>query len=136
MNYNKLFNNLIVKLLKFISNSNIDNEIVAEQYRRKFTSLLIDIEISELNKNDNVYNSLFDVTYNNIKSHSLITSKYPKLVLTYILNDLFSQTGLSINDFLKLTLEETDILIETVMLKQNIKSLINQNLQDELELGE
>jgi len=136
LNYNKLFNNLIVKLLKFISNSNIDNEIVAEQYRRKFTSLLIDIEISELNKNDNVYNSLFDVTYNNIKSHSLITSKYPKLVLTYILNDLFSQTGLSINDFLKLTLEETDILIETVMLKQNIKSLINQNLQDELELGE
>ena len=122
--------------MKFISKANINSEIVAEQYRRKFTSLLIDIEISELNKNDNVYNSLFDVTYNKINSHSLVTSKYPKLVLTYILNDLFSQTGLSINDFLKLTLEETDILLDIVILKQNIKSLTNQNLQDELKIGE
>lgn len=138
MDYNELFNTLSAGLIKFTSKAKIDTEIVAEQYRRKFTELLIDYSVLN-NPSDsapNVYKSLFDVIYKDDSSSSLNTSKYPKLALNFVVGELANYLGMSYKDFLKLTIEETDILLDIVTLKQDSVEAINDELYKDLDKEE
>ena len=134
MNYDKLFDYIITGLLNFTRKANINSEIMAEQYRKKFTYFILNNKINPPNsKYRGVYNSLFDVMYIDNKSDKLSTSKYPKLALNFIVGELSKHIGISFKDFLKLTLEETDILLDIVTLKQNVTDTINGELQKELK---
>ena len=138
MDYSKLFNTISTGLIKFTSKASIDTEIMAEQYRRKFTDLLIDYNI--LNNPNNaapdVYKSIFDVVYKENSSSGLNTSKYPKLALNFVVGELTNHLGMSYKDFLKLTLEETDILLDIVTLKQDSVEIINDELSKDLKKEE
>jgi len=70
------------------------------------------------------------------KSDSLNTSKYPKLALNFIVGELSKIIGISYKEFLKLTLEETDILLEIVEVKQDATAEINTKLSEELNYGD
>ena len=135
MSYDKLFNYIITGLLNFTKKATINSEIMAEQYRKKFTYFILNNNKidSPNDKYKGVYNSLFDVIYKDDVSDKLSTSKYPKLALNYIVGELSKHTGISFKDFLKLTLEETDILLDIVTLKQNVTDTINGELQKELK---
>jgi len=134
MEYDKLFDTIAKGLVEFIKKANIENEIIAEQYRKKFTYLLINGNVLKSNKGfKSVFNSLFDVMYINNPSDSLETSKYVKLALNFIISEINKHTGLSYKDFLKLTLEETDILLEIVYLKQSITEKTMEELNKDLK---
>jgi len=131
MDQDKLFNILTKNLLEFTKHSVINTEIMAEQYRRKFTTLFIDKKYIHL-KDKDIYNSLFDVMYIDNQSDKLSTSRYVKLALNFILGKLTDYLGISFKEFLKLTLEETDLLLDIVSLKQNIESETQSGLKDDL----
>ena len=138
MDYNELFNKISTGLVTFTSKAKIDTEIVAEQYRRKFTELLIDY--NKLNNPSDaapsVYSSIFDVIHKDDSSTNLNTSKYPKLALNFVVGELTNYLGMSYKDFLKLTLEETDILLDIVTLKQDSMEAINDELYKDLNKEE
>ena len=136
MDYEELFDKVITGLLRFTRKANITSEIVAEQYRRKFTHMLLEnnrlLNLKNV-KYKGVYTSLFDVMYINNRSDKLSTSKYPKLALNFIVGELSKHIGISFKDFLKLTLEETDILLDIVSLKQTVTDTVNGELKNELD---
>jgi len=131
MDYLKLYEVVSEQLTHFTRLANIDSEILAEQYRRKFIQFTIN-GIKQNVSNQSVYNSLFDVIYTENTSDNLDTSKYPKLALNYIIGDLAKYLGLSFTEFLKLTIEETDILLDIINLKQTVTETVNDEIQKEL----
>ena len=138
MEYEELFTTLSTGLIKFTSKAQIDTEIISEQYRRKFTELLIDYSVfnKPTDAAPDVYKSIFDVVYKDDSSSNLNTSKYPKLALNFVVGELTNYLGMSYKDFLKLTLEETDILLDIVTLKQDSLEAINEELYKDLDKEE
>ena len=69
--------------------------------------------------------------YNDNDSSRLKTSKYPKLALNFIIGELSKIIGITYKEFLELTLEETDILLEIVEIKQSTTSAIHDIVEEE-----
>jgi len=130
--YESLFDEMSDGLAKSSNFANINTELQAEQYRRKFTEfLMLGKKLNPVTDKD-VYMGLFDVMHTGNKSDSLTNSKYPKLALNFIIGELSKYLGMSYKDFLKLTIEETDILLDIVTLKQESIETVNEELYKDL----
>jgi hypothetical protein len=134
MPYEKLFDDIFKRLSVFLSNIEVKNEQHADMLKRKFITGIMKggvLPKGRTKGDDLVLLSLYEISHVDNDSNDLFMTKAPVMAMNFILAELSKDLGMSYKEFMKLTIMESDLLLDIIDLKTNITQKISEEIEKE-----